>query len=72
MNYLLITFSLVLLGVIVYQYFKLNKLNNEKIDYKIKYESIKSYVEESKASAAKTNKAEKADKAVKRGRKPKK
>lgn len=73
MNYLLITFILVLLGVVVYQYIKINKLNNDKIDYKVKYESIKTYVEESKtAPAQKASKAEKADKAVKRGRKPKK
>lgn len=73
MNYLLITFILVLLGVVVYQYLKINKLDDEKIGYKVKYESIKTYVEESKNSTSKkTEKAEKADKAVKRGRKPKK
>lgn len=70
MNYLFITLSLVLLGTVIYQFIKNNKLNSEMLDYKVKYQSIKAYVEETTNKTA--HKTEKADKTVKRGRKPKK
>lgn len=57
-----ITLGVLLVGVTIYSYIKTNKLKNEAINYKVKYESVKVYVEELTKNSTKTSKDTKAAK----------
>ncbi len=62
-----ITLFALLVGFVIYHYIKIGKLTDEMINYKVKYESIKAYIEDTKPSSKSVTKEP-----AKKGRKPKK